>query len=620
MIPDETLRKIFGPASGKWGVAQLWHDATFGEIEFLAPLIVDVGVLPFLGFDGSKNPKGEVNTPPRGTTMQAAKALLSGHNFQGTDNDVFVVMISPPPSDAGGDGGNGCLLDVNGTQTFMTQEFGHALGFEEHSWGPSSGKSEVIYKDPYCVMSGDDWDGKAPYAEGLVDPPPPGLPAGWDKKVGPLPVAAFLWRYSDDFKNSAAVATLDASLNPQKVSLTSYGAASTVSNPVLAVIRAQKYTWCVEYRGSHGWDRGIGLSSTVRSNAVPTAIVIHRLSAAGNITYVDVIAMNSLGRYRKWSAPNDDFTVQLTGQATDDTWVTVRVEAPHLEAVRLEGQTSPDGVACASVAKIFVNEDHYVAWTGTGNKRLNVAASNTSKYVAEDDTAKGNLALASVDKVIWVAWSGTNAGHNLNLFVGTPDHIFDRKIFRPNDSSPCGPALGVLNGRVYLAYRGMNNGLYVVDGADDPQSTAHRVEQETTEYSPALTGYAGRLYLAWIGTDSERRINILSSTDGNRWDNKWTFDEYPAIGLALLGAEPARLYVAGTDALGYLHLGTLDVTDLNSANPSGHFRRKITFPSTSFAAPGLCATTNEYDLIMAWVGPDGPGNIYKSYLASPLAN
>jgi hypothetical protein len=155
--------------------------------------------------------------------------MLGGKNFERTSDDVFVVMIGPPPSDAGGAGGNYCLLDLNGNQSFMAQEFGHALQFEEHSWGPGPGDPEVRYRDPYCVMSGFTWGGKAPYAEGLIDPTPPGLPAAWDKQVGPLPVAAFLWRYSDDFKHSGAVATLDASLNPQTVTLTSYGAASTVS-------------------------------------------------------------------------------------------------------------------------------------------------------------------------------------------------------------------------------------------------------------------------------------------------------------------------------------------------------------------------------------------------------
>ena len=70
---------------------------------------------------------------------------------------------------------------------------------------------------------------------------------------------ATVWRYCDDFAKSQSVAEFDLTRPPSRLSLISYGAAFSPSNMVLGIAKTERHTWFVEYRGAHGWDRGIGL-------------------------------------------------------------------------------------------------------------------------------------------------------------------------------------------------------------------------------------------------------------------------------------------------------------------------------------------------------------------------
>jgi len=46
---------------------------------------------------------------------------------------------------------------------------------------------------------------------------------------------------------------------------------------------------------------------------------------------------------------------------------------------------------------------------------------------------------------------------------------------------------------------------------------------ETSSYVPALAFYNNQFFVAWTGTDKDRRLNVMSSHDGFNWGNKITF-------------------------------------------------------------------------------------------------
>lgn len=335
-IPDGTLRDMFSRSGGLWSVAQLWYHATLGAIEFDRAELVDVGGLSGKGFDGSLDSEGNVRTPGRVEVFDAAIAQAQSQGFTFVPGDVTVVMIAPPPSPAGGIEGRGCVLDVHGSQSYMAHEFGHGLGFD-HSWGPASATQNGEYGDPYCLMSALSFGGRTPAANGLpaglpggLPGPfyPTGLPTGWTNWMGPLPAAADVYRYSVDFAMCPAVEQISQTdvLNQQSLTLTSYGAATAQSDVVLAVIETQSWAlplfpkyvspvqWFVEYRGAHGWDRGLGTNP-------PTGIVIHCLDSAQHIVYVDVIPTKTgTGVPQAWHTPGDilALTVRIVAVAPDE--------------------------------------------------------------------------------------------------------------------------------------------------------------------------------------------------------------------------------------------------------------------------------------------------------------
>jgi hypothetical protein len=625
-IPDETLQAMFSRTAGLWSVAELWHHATLGEIDFDEAVLLDVGALPGKGFDGSKDPDGNVITPSRPETIDAAISKAQSQDFTFASGDVPIVIIAPPPSDAGAHGSR-CLFDVLGNQSFMAHEFGHALNFD-HSWGPAFGDPDAEYCDPYCVMSCDMFGYRAPWANGLLTGVnPKGLPSGWTVQMGPLPAAADVWLYNADFAKCPAVVQIDLASNQRTVILRSYGAANSQSDMVLAVADSGAFKWFVEYRGAHGWDRGIGLGPKWNPGAngnydpTPPGLVIHRLDAAGHVVYVDVVP-TSQGAPQAWRASDDAFNVTLRAIAPDERWTEVELGPQRLRAQRIGSETSDYGAACVSAGNVFINEDHFVGWVGTANFHPNIAKSDDSQHqVAYDDTTSSNVGLSTEGTSIWMAWSGTNPGQPIKLFNGEPGKVFARKIVRVNDSSPAGPALAHFNGQLYLAYMGLDGGIYVVAGADDPGTKAHQVGTENTITGPALTAGSGRLYLSWAGTDGAGLLNVVSSSDGISWANKVTFvDETTSFSPALLGAEPGRLYIAwtGTNAAHYLNLGMIDLNKLQHENGDAHLDGKIVFPTGSIGAPGLAPTTSGYDLILAWAGIDGPGNLYTAFIDFPF--
>ena len=626
-IPDQTLVDMFSETAGLWSVAQLWHDATLGNIRFTQAVILDAGKLS--GLSITKLADGTTTNPDRKAVVAAARQRVEAGGFAFGPGDVPVAFICPPPSDAGGVQGYACQLDVGGNHSFMAHEFGHALSFD-HSWGPAFGNPDSEYCDPYCVMSHDIDGYRAPWADGLAPgtPVPQGLPADWTLQMGPLPAAATVWRYCDDFARSQSVAEFDLTHPPSNLSILSYGAAFSPSNLVLGIAKTGAHTWLIEHRGAHGWDRGIGQGPKWNPGAngnydpTPPGVVIHRLDAAGNIAFVDVIDERK-GAPQRWLASDDAFTVTLNALSPDGRVAEIEVGPPRLRGQRVGTETSDLGAAVTALNGTFIAESPYIGWAGSGNRRLNVARSDAQDHhVAHDDTAIDHLDMSSDGNTLWTAWTGTNPGHNLNVYSGTAGQPFTAKVVRLLDSSPNGPGAACFQNRLALGYRGNDSRLYFVADGMDPASPARPIGTETTSAGPRLAAMSGRLYVAWVGTDGEGQLNIMSSSDGLNWENKWTFpEETSRYAPAVLGTQSERLYVAwtGRDGGQSLNLGMIELAALTQPDLAGRFSGKLTYPTGSIGGPSLAGTTSGADLVLAWAGLDGPGNLYVAYIDSPFA-
>ena len=75
----------------------------------------------------------------------------------------------------------------------------------------------------------------------------------------------------------------------------------------------------------------------------------------------------------------------------------------------------------------------------------------------------------------------------------------------------------------------------------------------------------------------------------------------------------------GSNTAQTLNLGMIELAKLQQGTGAAYFEGKIIYPTASVGAPALAATTSGYDLILAWAGTDGTGNLYTAYLDFPFS-
>ncbi len=141
-----------------------------------------------------------------------------------------------------------------------------------------------------------------------------------------------------------------------------------------------------------------------------------------------------------------------------------------------------------------------------------------------------------------------------------------------------------------------------------PHLTSKQILGETSIDGPGLAknivGHEGEstMVLAWTGTDSMHRLNLLTSTNGSTWTNKRTLSETsfvrPAVERVpeMAGGEVVLAW-SGTD--GHHTLNVL----WNAYNNDSSTMKKVTFwGDWSFSAPALAMTGDR--IYVAWAGTD----------------
>ena len=116
---------------------------------------------------------------------------------------------------------------------------------------------------------------------------------------------------------------------------------------------------------------------------------------------------------------------------------------------------------------------------------------------------------------------------------------------------------------------------------------------------PALAVFNNRLFIAWRGVDNNK-LNLMSSADGVTWTNKVTLGEttFHRPSLAVLNGRLALAWT-GTDSARRLNI-------LQSTNGTS-WANKVTLGDTSSNGPNLC--TLGQNLLIAWTGTDSAGRL-----------
>jgi hypothetical protein len=176
-----------------------------------------------------------------------------------------------------------------------------------------------------------------------------------------------------------------------------------------------------------------------------------------------------------------------------------------------------------------------LAWTGTDrDHRLNVMSTVNGQTFFNKvtlgetsylETSIGPFrfrtgmapALASFGGYLWIAWTGSDAGHHLNTMVSTDGVHFGQKVTL-NETSSAGPS---------LAYE-------YVPGASLPD----------------------RLFIGWTGTGNLRLNYMSTPSTGNNFGGKVTLSDTGYHGIALYSPRAGDLTIgwAGTDPNHHLNL------------------------------------------------------------------
>ena len=125
-------------------------------------------------------------------------------------------------------------------------------------------------------------------------------------------------------------------------------------------------------------------------------------------------------------------------------------------------------------------------------------------YISPETTLSGPP-IASINGRLYIAWTGLDPMHHLNLMVSMDGgHTFGGKI-TVMETSDSGPSLAAYKGRLYLAWRGQGNNMLnvaevVLNPAGAPMRLAGKgTSVETTLSTPELRSSEDGLFISWRG-------------------------------------------------------------------------------------------------------------------------
>ena len=184
----------------------------------------------------------------------------------------------------------------------------------------------------------------------------------------------------------------------------------------------------------------------------------------------------------------------------------------------------------------------FVAWTGVGNNRLNVAVvtlGGDKVGLADKVTlplgwdSSRSPALASFGGALHLAWKDDS--DRLNVASSTDGGQTFRQPFTSNETSPQAPTLAVHDGRLLIGWKGDGNDLLNVatvtisGGVATAISGKVIIPTETSPLSPSLASLGEVLFLSWKG-DGNDYLNVMQSTDGGRsfFDKFTSFETSPS--------------------------------------------------------------------------------------------
>lgn len=140
----------------------------------------------------------------------------------------------------------------------------------------------------------------------------------------------------------------------------------------------------------------------------------------------------------------------------------------------------------------------------------------TNPQVVYGTGTDGDPALAVFDGRLYLAWRGVNPDQSIywTTFNGT-SWAPQQQI---NVHTTHGPALATLDNKLYLVWKGMDTDQNLWWSSFDGNAWADQQEipDTVTSTGPALAGFGGKLYIFWKGLDTDQTIR-WTTFNGTSW-------------------------------------------------------------------------------------------------------
>jgi hypothetical protein len=290
--------------------------------------------------------------------------------------------------------------------------------------------------------------------------------------------------------------------------------------------------------------------------------------------------------------------VAITQEAWLRTPTTVTKSSGFTGKVTLS-ETSPQNPALASTTTFL-----HLAWSGTGNKQLNVMCSSNGqtfgpKYTSSE-TSPEAPAMCGHNGILIIGWKG-NGNDNLNVahvtLNATAATGFTNKVTL-SDTSPLSPALASFNGRLYIAWKGDgNNQLNIMSSGDNGATFGGKyTSTETSAQAPSLSVDGGNLVISWKGSGNDN-LNVahvlVNGSTVTGFGSKVTLSDTSPVGTAIT-TSGSKLFLAWKGD------GNNQLNVESSTDGGATFSGKFTSTETSGLAPAL--TTADGKVYIAWTG------------------
>lgn len=271
------------------------------------------------------------------------------------------------------------------------------------------------------------------------------------------------------------------------------------------------------------------------------------------------------------------------------------------------------------------------------------------KYTSGATCAAG-VALASLNDVLWVAFPGGGGlgggppNHKLNIMPvqpGAPNDSwsFDRLLVLEQETTNEQPALASFGGKLWLAWTGTDSvhRLNIMSIAVD--SDNHATAETNSKFmfnwtapgdpanwtatgGPALCTFASRLYLAFSGggglggAQPNGAFNLAWSTDGSHWPQSQltVFDQHhsllsPAlVELPQLYGEDSKLFISFTGTNNFLYL---DDYQAHSQRPPLKNIKDGDFETSDYSPAVVAVRSPEgWSIVYLWTGFGSNRHIY----------